>query len=228
MKSRAHVICGLGAGAAFMLAAVPGAAADQVDFTRDVRPILAGHCFKCHGPDEGARKAKLRLDVRESALKAAKSDEVAIVPGKPDASELIRRIFAENEDDVMPPPATKNPLTPDQRRILKRWIAEGAEYKAHWAFVAPKQAPLPKVRDKAWPRNAIDHFVLARLEKERQQPSPRADKYTLVRRVYLDLTGLPPTPAQADEFVNDASPNAYERLVDELLASPHYGERWAR
>src|SRR5687767_11426346 len=149
MKSRAQVMCGLGAGAVLVLAAATGAAVKPVDFSRDVRPILAGHCFKCHGPDEAARKAKLRLDVREAALKPAKSDEIAIVPGKPDASELIRRIFAENEDDVMPPPATKNPLTPDQRRILKRWIAEGAEYKAHWAFVAPKQAPLPKVRDKA-------------------------------------------------------------------------------
>ena len=200
----------------------------KIDFTREVRPILASHCFKCHGQDEGARKAKLRLDVREVAIKPAKSDAVAIVPGKPDQSELVNRIYSGDEDDLMPPPGAKNPLTPEDKETLKRWIAEGAEYKPHWAFTAPKQSPLPKVHDRNWPQNDIDHFVLARLEKEGLKPSPRADKFTLVRRLYLDLTGLPPTPAQADAFVNDAAPNAYEKLVDQLLASPHYGERWAR
>ncbi|MGA2248372.1 MAG: DUF1549 domain-containing protein, partial [Verrucomicrobiota bacterium] len=193
-----------------------------------MRPILASHCFKCHGQDEGARKAKLRLDVREIATKPAKSDAAAIVPGKPDKSEMVRRIFSTDEDELMPPPGTKNPLTPADTEILKRWIAEGAEYKPHWAFIAPKQTSLPKVLAKNWPQNAIDRFVLARLEKEDLKPSPRADKYTLVRRLYLDLIGLPPTPAQADSFVNEASPAAYERLVDKLLASPHFGERWAR
>ena len=216
------------AGAVLVLAVADSASAAKIDFTRDVRPILANHCFKCHGPDESARKATLRLDVRDGVIKPAASDEVPIVSGKPDKSELVRRIFTEDEEEVMPPPATKKPLTPEQKDILKRWIAEGAEYKAHWSFVAPKKASLPKVRDKAWPRNAIDDFVLARLEQEGFKPSPRADKFTLVRRVYLDLTGLPPTPEQADEFVNDALPAAYERLVDRLLASPHYGERWAR
>jgi hypothetical protein len=205
-----------------------GAAAAKVDFLRDVRPILANHCFKCHGPDEEARKANLRLDVRDAALKPAKSGEVPIVPGKPDKSELVRRVFTEDEDDLMPPPAAKRPLTQAQKEILKRWIAEGAEYKPHWAFIKPTQPPLPKVRDKSWPQNEIDHFLLARLEKEKLKPSPRADKYTLVRRLYLDLIGLPPTPAEADSFLNDTSPTAYERLVDRLLASPHYGERWAR
>jgi mono/diheme cytochrome c family protein len=204
------------------------AASAKVDFTRDVRPILASHCFKCHGPDEGTRKAGLRLDVRADALKPAKSDAVAIVPGQPDQSELVSRIFTADEDDLMPPPSTKHPLTAEQRELLKRWIKEGAEYQAHWAFVVPKQVALPKVREKNWPRNAIDHFVLARLEQEGIKPSLRADNYTLVRRLYLDLTGLPPTPAEADAFVNDVSPAAYERLVDRLLASPHYGERWAR
>ena len=128
----------------------------------------------------------------------------------------------------MPPPATKNPLTDAEKQILKRWIAAGAEYKPHWAFVAPKQAPLPKVKQADWPRNPIDHFVLARLEAEGLRPSPQADRYTLIRRVYLDLIGLPPTPEEVDAFVNDDSPDAYERLVDRLLASPHYGERWAR
>ncbi len=204
------------------------ARAAKIDFAQEVRPILAGHCFKCHGQDEATRKAKLRLDVRAEALKPAKSDEIAIFPGKPDKSELVRRILTESEDDVMPPPETKKPLTAEEKEVLKRWISEGAEYKAHWAFIPPKQSPLPKVRDKAWPQNAIDSFVLARLEKEGLKPSPRADKYTLVRRVYLDLTGLPPTPAQADVFVNDGSADAFERLVDRLLASSHYGERWAR
>jgi hypothetical protein len=202
--------------------------AATADFTREVRPILAGHCFKCHGMDEGARKAKLRLDVRENAIAPAKSGELPIVPGKPDKSELVRRIFNTNEDDVMPPAAAKIPLTPGEKEILKRWIAQGAAYQPHWAFVAPKQSRLPKVHHKNWPHNAIDYFVLARLEKEGLQPSPPADKYALVRRLYFDVTGLPPTPEEADAFVNDSSPAAYERLVDKLLASPRYGERWAR
>lgn len=206
----------------------PAASVAKVDFTTEVRPILASHCFKCHGQDEAARKAKLRLDVREIATKAAESDDIPIVPGKPDKSELVRRIFATNEDDLMPPPGTKNPLAPAEKEILKQWIAEGAVYKPHWAFIAPKQSPLPKVHDRSWPQNAIDYFVLARLEKEGLRPSARADKYTLIRRVFLGLTGLPPTPEQVDEFVNDPSPDAYEHLVDRLLASPHYGERWAR
>jgi Protein of unknown function (DUF1553)/Protein of unknown function (DUF1549)/Planctomycete cytochrome C len=203
-------------------------AVSKLDYTRDVRPILAGHCFKCHGYDEGSRKAKMRLDVREGATQPAKSGELPIVPGKPDQSELVRRIFSQDENDLMPPPAAKAPLSEEDKRVLKRWIAEGAEYKPHWAFVAPKQAPFPQVSDKNWPQNAIDYFVLDRLEREGLKPSPRADPYTLARRVYLDLTGLPPSPAEADAFVNDASPIAYERLVDKLLASPHYGERWAR
>ena len=200
----------------------------KLDFTKEVRPILASHCFKCHGMDDSARKAKLRLDVREDAMKPAKSGELAVVPGKPDKSELVHRIFTDKEDDVMPPPATKSPLTASEKDILKRWIAQGAKYSVHWAFTTPKQAALPKVHDKSWAINPIDNFILARLEKEGVHPSPHADKYTLVRRVYLDLTGLPPTPEQADAFVNDPSPNSYEKVVDQLLASKHYGERWAR
>ena len=224
-------VAGLVVTVAVMLAAdaaTPSADNAPVDFARDVRPILSGYCFKCHGPDEGTRKAKLRLDVREHALQPAKSGELPIVPGQPDQSEVVSRIFTADEDEVMPPAGAKHPLTPAQKDILKRWIAAGAEYQPHWAFVPPKQSPLPPVREKAWPQNAIDDFVLARLDKEGLQPSPRADKYTLARRVYLDLLGLPPTPAEADAFVNDPSPGAYEQLVDKLLASPHYGERWAR
>jgi hypothetical protein len=201
---------------------------EQVDFNRDVRPILARHCFKCHGQDDKARKAKMRLDVRDVAVGKARSGQRPIVPGKPSESELVRRIFAADDAEVMPPPVTKNPLSAAQKDLLKRWIAAGAEYQPHWAFVQPKQAPLPPVKQADWPRNPIDCFVLARLEAAGLRPSPQADRYTLVRRVYLDLIGLPPTPEEADAFVNDHSPDAYEKLVDHLLASPHYGERWAR
>jgi hypothetical protein len=204
------------------LLAVPARADETVDFTRDVRPILAQFCFKCHGPDEKARKAKLRLDVRAEAVKAV------IVPGKPDESELVARVFAEQADERMPPAATKMTLTRQQKETLKRWIAAGAEYRQYWAFVPPRQAPLPAVQRANWPLNPIDRFVLARLESEGLQPSPPADRYTLIRRVSLDLIGLPPTPEEVEAFVLDSRPDAYERLVDRLLASPHYGERWAR
>jgi mono/diheme cytochrome c family protein len=197
-------------------------------FTTQVRPLLAKHCFKCHGPDDKARKAKMRLDFRKFALQPARSGNRPVVPGKPEKSELIRRIFGLGGARVMPPPSAKNPLTDQQKQLLKRWVAEGAQYRTHWAFVPPRQAPLPKVELASWPRNPIDTFVLARLEKEGLRPSPPADRYTLVRRVYLDLVGLPPTPEEAEAFVKDDSPGAYEKLVDRLLASPAYGERWAR
>jgi hypothetical protein len=204
-------------------------AADAPSFERDVRPILSRYCFKCHGPDEGQRQSGLRLDVRDSAIKPADSGKSAIVPRQPDASDLLRRInLPEGSDDKMPPASTKFELTAEQRDILNRWIASGAEYRPHWAFVAPQRPVLPRVRDTRWPRNGIDHFVLARLEAEGLMPSPPADRHSLIRRVYLDLIGIPPTPAEADEFVSDSSPDAYERLVDRLLASPAYGERWAR
>ena len=208
----------------------PGAAsAEAPDFTRDVRPLLSRNCFKCHGPDDAARKSGLRLDVRDAALKPAKSGAVALVPGKPAESELVKRIFSTDEDEVMPPPSTKHQLTSVEKETLKRWIAAGAEYKQHWAFVPPMQSPLPKLSKlKTRSSNPIDAFVLARLEKEGLAPSQAADHYTLVRRAYLDLVGLPPTPEEADAFVNDRSASAYEKLVDGLLASPSYGERWAR
>jgi hypothetical protein len=210
---------------------LPGRAAGppgKIDFTGDIRPILTGTCFKCHGPDPKVRKGKLRLDVREAALKGGRSGQPAIVPNKPDESEVVRRLFAEADSERMPPPSAKLPLTDSQRETLKQWIAEGAEYRPHWAFIPPKQAPLPKVKDTSWPINPIDYFVLARLDAEGLRPSPVADRYTQARRLYLDLIGLPPTPEEADAFVNDPRPDAYEKLVDTLLASPHYGERWAR
>ncbi|MBI3720959.1 MAG: DUF1549 domain-containing protein [Fimbriimonas ginsengisoli] len=207
---------------------VRAAGLDAPDFTRDVRPLLSRHCFKCHGPDETARKSRLRLDLREAATQPAKSGAVALVPGKPGESELLKRIFARDPDEVMPPPSTKNPLTVSEKETLKRWIATGAEYKQHWAFLPPRQPAPPEVRNTLWPRNAIDRFVLARLEKERLEPSPPADPWTLVRRVYLDLIGLPPTPEEADAFLQDRSAEGYEHLVDGLLSSPRYGERLGR
>ncbi|HEY6168659.1 MAG TPA: PSD1 and planctomycete cytochrome C domain-containing protein [Verrucomicrobiae bacterium] len=203
----------------------------EVDFQRDVRPILSRNCFACHGPDDKARKAKLRLDLRDSATKPAKSGDAAIVPGKPDKSELVRRIFTQDHDDLMPPVESKKSLTAAEKETLRRWIAAGADYKPHWAFVPPKQVALPPVKQKGWVRNPIDGFILARLEKEKLKPSPPADDATLVRRFYLDLIGLPPTVEEADSFLKAANSNrnaAIEALVDQLLASPHYGERWAR
>src|SRR5262245_16648000 len=210
------------------IAALSAARGDDVDFTRDVRPILSRHCFKCHGPDDKARQAELRLDTREGALKGGVTGEKAIVPGKPDNSEIVRRVFSDDEVETMPPPAAKLPLTAAQKEILARWVAQGAIYKPHWAFIAPKQSPLPKVQHADWPRNPIDDFILAKMEQEGLAPSPEADKYVLVRRLYLDLIGMPPTIEEADAFVNDPAGDAYERLVDRLLKSPHYGERWGR
>ncbi len=202
------------------------------DFQREVRPILSRQCFACHGPDEHSRKGKLRLDLRDSALAPAKSGKRALVPGKPDASELVRRITSTDHNKVMPPPETKKELTAAEVDTLRRWIAAGADYEPHWAFIKPKQAPLPKVKQTAWPQNAIDHFILTRLEKGGLKPSAPADDYTLVRRLYLDLIGLPPTPEEADAFVKSVQighrPSAIGNLADKLLASPHYGERWAR
>ena len=230
---------------AVLVDAIPhfAAAAPAPDFQRDIRPILSRNCFACHGPDEHARKANLRLDLRESALKPAKSGKPAVVPGKPERSELVRRIFTADHGEIMPPPETKKPLSEADKQLLKRWVAAGADYQPHWAFIKPKQAALPKVKQTAWPQNAIDHFILARLEKEGLKPSTPADDYRLVRRLYLDLIGLPPTPEEADAFVRECSPASGESeqvskresvrkavgaLVDKLLASPHYGERWAR
>jgi hypothetical protein len=199
-----------------------------VDFLHDVRPILSGHCFKCHGPDDAARKSRLRLDTPEGATTPARSGYPAIVPRDTAESELLRRIMAEEPQDVMPPAAAKLELSAAQKQILVRWIEQGANYQPHWAFIKPSPPPLPEISHPAWPRNEIDGFVLARMEREGLSPSEPADPRTLVRRVHLDLIGLPPTPEASEAFVRDPSPEAYERLVDDLLASPHYGERWAR
>ncbi|MDB5291684.1 MAG: Protein of unknown function (DUF1553)/Protein of unknown function (DUF1549)/Planctomycete [Phycisphaerales bacterium] len=203
-------------------------AAAPVDFNRDVRPILSENCFACHGPDQEKRKANLRLDLADAAAKPAKSGTVAIIRQKPDESELIKRITSDDPDKRMPPAKSKKHLAQGQIDLLRRWIAEGASYPAHWSFVAPVRSALPNVKEEKWARGAIDRFILARLEAEGIGPSPEADKITLLRRLCLDLTGLPPKPEEVDAFVADQSPDAYEKQVERLLASPHYGERWAR
>ncbi|MBI1247004.1 DUF1553 domain-containing protein [bacterium] len=198
-------------------------AESPVDFNRDIRPIFAGKCFACHGPDESKREADLRLDLRDEAIDAG-----AIVPGSLDDSSLIERILSDDPEERMPPPHTNDSLTKEQKELFQRWIKTGAPYAKHWAFVRPEKPELPEVSDSKWAASPIDRFILARLDEAGLQPSPEADRYTLVRRVYLDLIGLPPTPEEADAFVNDQDPQAYEKLVDRLLASPQYGERWAR
>ncbi len=198
-------------------------AAETIAYNRDVRPILADACFKCHGPDSASRQADLRMDQREAALDAG-----AIVPGKPDESEAIRRVFSADADEVMPPPEQQHQLTPAQKDLLKRWVAAGAEYQPHWSFIAPSRPPLPTVKNAAWVRNPVDAFILARLEENGLQPAPEADRRTLARRLSLDLTGLPPAPDVVETFVNDASPDAYEKLVDRLLQSERWGEHRGR
>jgi len=200
---------------------------EPVDFSSQIRPLISSKCFSCHGPDESSRKAKLRLDLRDEAIKDHKGTR-PIVPGDAANSEMVRRITATDPDDIMPPPKTGRTLSAVEIDLLKRWIQQGAPYSPHWAFVKPERAALPPVKMKSWPRNAIDYFILAKLEKNGLKPSPPADRYTLVRRLSLDLTGLPPTPAEVNAFVNDPQRDAYERLVDRLLRSPAYGERWAR
>ena len=197
--------------------------ADGPSFARDIRPILASRCFVCHGPDENHRKGDLRLDEREAASEAG-----ALVPDKADDSELIRRILTTNPDEQMPPPDAKEQLSDKQKTLLRDWINSGGEYEPHWAFVKPVRHAPPASKFDNRVGNDIDRFVFARLESEGQAPSPEADRYALVRRAYLDLIGLPPTPEEADAFVADTDPRAYENLVDRLLKSPQYGERWAR
>ncbi|HEX4945270.1 MAG TPA: DUF1549 domain-containing protein [Blastocatellia bacterium] len=211
------------------------AAAQEVQFNRDIRPILSDRCFYCHGPDEKNRKAGLRLDTFEGATKD-RGGYRAITPGKPDESELLRRVTSHEPGEVMPPPSAKKaPITPEEAALLKRWITQGAKYEGHWAFQPLARTAPPAVKNTKWVRNDIDRFILARLEREGMQPSPQADARTLIRRLSLDLTGLLPQPNEVEAFVKafdvkdprkqDA---AYNALVERLLASPHYGERWGR
>jgi hypothetical protein len=197
--------------------------AAELEYNRDIRPILAENCFACHGPDSAARKADLRLDKREAAIEMG-----AITPGDPAASSLIERIFSTDPDVVMPPPAAHKQLTPAQQQTLKRWIEAGAEYQPHWSFIAPQRPAIPVVSRPEWVRNPIDAFVLAKLDAAGLTPAPEADKRTLARRVSFDLTGLPPETELLNRFLRDDSPEAYEKYVDELLKSPRWGEHRGR
>ena len=199
----------------------------QIDFNRDIRPILSAKCWSCHGPDAPNKKIRLRLDSEASAKADLGGGRRAIVPGDPVQSELVRRITHEKEIVRMPPASSGRTLTEQEIRLLTEWIKQGAQWQKHWSFIPPERAASPAVKTRTWPRNAIDHFVLARLEKEGLSPSPEADRATLIRRLSFDLTGIPPTLAEIDAFVNDTSANAYEKVVDRLLASPRFGERMA-
>lgn len=226
---RRHALSFLVAAVFWVALAAPGAARGAVDFATEIEPILVKRCSECHGAD--AQKGGLRLDSRTALLQPAKSGSPAVVTGKPSESELVKRITATDPDDWMPPKGAR--LTEAEVSALRRWVEEGAPWSGseptrHWAFQAPVRPEFPAVRDTAWGRNEIDRFILARLEKEELTPQPEADRATLIRRVSLDLTGLPPTWAEVEAFVNDRSPGAYEALVDRLLASPHYGEHLAR
>jgi hypothetical protein len=202
---------------------------DKIDFNLQVRPILADRCFKCHGPDEKTRKAKLRLDLPESAysIRDTNKQTRAIVPSHPEQSELVRRITTSDDDDRMPPPASNLVLTPEEKDVLRRWVTEGAEYKTHWAFSPVHKPVIPALEQNPQVRNPIDSFVLARLEKEVLTLSPEASRETLIRRLSFDLRGLPPTLQEIDEFLTNNSPKAYEQTVDKFLASPAYGEHLA-
>jgi mono/diheme cytochrome c family protein len=217
--------------AAVALAGIPAntaaeTPAGRVEFNRDIRPILSDKCFACHGPDANRRKAGLRLDTDEGA-KADRDGARVIVPGLPEESELIARITSPQKSRRMPPAKTGKSLSAEEIARIRRWIEQGAPYQAHWSFTAPQRPAIPGGKTGDWSRNPIDAFVLTRLQAAGLQPSPEADRYTLVRRLCFDLSGLPPTPQDADEFVFDPRPDAYERLVDLLLASPHFGERLA-
>ncbi|MFN5423257.1 MAG: PSD1 and planctomycete cytochrome C domain-containing protein, partial [bacterium] len=207
-----------------------GGVPDVVDFNFHVRPILSDKCFKCHGPDANKREANLRLDTEEGAYAALKEDpsQHVVVPGDPLNSALYMRLISSDTAEVMPPPSAKlPPLSKTEIEILKKWIAQGAKYKKHWSFIAPTRPEVPKVDTDIEPLNPIDNFIFAKLEQKGLEPSEQAEKEVLLKRVSMDITGLPPTVEQQEKFLNDNSPNAYEKIVDELLASKHYGEKMA-
>ncbi|TVS16540.1 MAG: DUF1549 domain-containing protein, partial [Planctomycetaceae bacterium] len=212
-----------------------------IDFNRDIRPILSNRCLTCHGPDESHRTGGLRLDLRDDAIGPADSGERAIVPGSPEQSELLARVSTDHSFMRMPPTGTGPGLTEAEINLLRDWIEQGAPYARHWSYVKPQRPAVPDLdamladvdrtdaqRLKDWPRNPIDHFVLEQWLPRSMSPMPEADRYALVRRVTLDLTGLPPALDEVERFVNDAEPDAYERLVDRLLDEPSYGEHWAK
>lgn len=202
--------------------------ADSPSFLSEVRPILSTHCFKCHGPDAAARKAGLRLDISEGTRTTSDSGRLILQPGEPDQSELFHRITSTDPDEIMPPTSTKQPLSAAQTRILTEWIRNGGQYEDHWAWKKPSRPALPEIKNRAWPRNPIDYFILAKMEAAGMSPAPLADPAHLLRRLHLDLVGLPPDLSTLNTFVHNPSIEAYEAIVDGLLSSPRYGERWAR
>ncbi len=227
-------LCSIALGSALLWAGPPSPATEgpraapgiSVEFNRDIRPILSDHCYQCHGPDSARRKAGLRLD-QEASAKAARDGRHAIVAGDLAASELYRRITSSDDDERMPPVKSGKILTKPQLELIGRWIAAGAKWQTHWAFIPPARPAVPSVKRPHWARNPIDTFILARLEREGLEPSSEAMRGILLRRVSLDLTGLPPDRDEILAFENDHSPNAYEKAVDRLLASPRFGERMA-
>ena len=198
----------------------------QIDFNRDIRPII-DKCTACHGHDSKTVLAGLRLDTRDGATMKLTSGHAAIVPGKPGKSELIKRVNSKDKNDIMPPPSSNKVLSAEEKKLLAKWIEEGAEYKQHWSFVKPVRPKPPTTKLKNWAKSPLDSFILAKLEENNLKPSPETDRRTLIRRVSLDLNGLPPTPKEVSDFLNDKSPKAYEKVVDRLLASKRYGERMA-
>ena len=208
--------------------AADGTSTGDVDFRRDIKPILSNVCYRCHGPDSAERKGGkdgLRFDTADG-LFADLGGRVPVVPGKPDAGELIKRVTSTDPDEIMPPRGHGKPLTSREVDLLKAWILKGAKFSQHWSYTVPVRPPLPAVKDVAWPKNEIDRFILARLEREGLKPTVEADRYALIRRVSLDLIGLPPSIQEVDAFVNDTDPQAYEKLVDRILAKPAFGEHW--
>jgi hypothetical protein len=214
--------------AVFCLLVAPALAAEKrLDFNRDIRPILSDHCFQCHGPDAKTRKADLRLDTAEGLF--SKIDDIfPVVPGKPGESDMMLRVRSQDRDEMMPPPKANKPLKPDQIETLHAWIAQGAEFKGHWAFIPPAKPEVPAIANATPVRNPVDAFIRAQLAAQGLTPAAEADRETLIRRVSFALTGLPPNLREVDEFLGDSSPNAYEKMVERYLTSPHYGEQMAR
>ena len=221
IQSRTGLKAALASAAVLLAMSIP---ASDVDFSREIKPLLSDRCFNCHGPDEAGRKADLRLDTFEGATRKLDDDLWGIRPGAPEQSEVVRRIFTDDPDDIMPPPDSHLTLTQQEREAIRQWISDGAEYAEHWAFVPVGEVTNPDSSLKNWGRNPIDAFVLDRLEAEGLQPQPEASKEMLIRRASLDLTGLPPNPSEIDAFIDDSATDAYERLVDRLLDAPSYGE----
>jgi hypothetical protein len=213
---------------ALCLGTVQSFGADKVSFNRDIKPILSNNCFQCHGPDARARKRRPRFDTFEGVTAITRFKKYPVIPGDPSASEIVKRITSDDPEYRMPAAESGKSLTPEQIALLTQWIAEGAEYEKHWSYIAPEKPTLPAVSDDSWVGNGVDSFILARLDAEELKPSEIADKTTLIRRVTLDLTGLPPTPDEIRRFLRDKRKGSYGRLVDRLLDSPGYGERWTQ